>query len=242
MPKFSGFLWLTVLALVFAAPSAFGQTANLYLNDPGNNVMDGIYVGPYNAVVNNTTPQQIICDDFADETYQHEYWQANVTNVSSSMNLSGLMWGNSLAGGGSWLGGAQLGATQGYEAMLYLASQLLGTSDPNKAGYLSYAIWAVFNPNAVFNWLTAHGDTAALTAVKNLVNGALQLAGGGKLSFAQFSGWEILTPTSCSANCGSGLPQEFLMYVPEGGAALGYLLLGVLSCVVAGYYRRRVHA
>ncbi len=230
----SGVLWLAVLSFLCAAPSAFGQT-NLYLNDAGNNVMDGVYVGPYNATIGGSAGQ-VICDDFLHDSNVGESWLANVTTLS---NLSGTRWDGQQAGSASLLGGTY-STLQGYEAMMFLASQMLGNKNNTQVGYLGYAIWSIFDPSGVYNWLVSHGDKAAWASVQKLAAGALQ----GTYSIAQFSGWQIFTPTKCLANCSGyqNMPQEFFEYVPEGGAALGYLLLGLFSCVVAAFYRRRVEA
>ena len=84
-------LWLAVAAVALSiAPCAFGQgQVNINLTGAGNNVMDGVYVGPYTATVNGSSTQ-IICDDFSDESYVGESWTANVTTLS---NLNGTKWG-----------------------------------------------------------------------------------------------------------------------------------------------------
>jgi hypothetical protein len=35
------------------------------------------------------------------------------------------------------------------------------------------------------------------------------------------------------------MPQEFFEYVPEGGTAMGYLMVGLFTCLMAMVYRRR---
>jgi hypothetical protein len=227
--RFAGFLWFAVMVMLFAAPGAFGQ-ANLYLNDAGNNVMDGVYVGPYNATINGVSGQQIICDDFADDTNVGESWIANVTTLS---NLAGTKWGSS-SPSSSW---GSYSTLQGYEAMLALSSQMLGNKNATQVGYLAYAVWSIFDAGAVYNWLVSHGDGAAWATVQSLAAAALK----GSYTIAQFSGWEIFTPTKCLANCtgASGMPQEFFEYVPEGGTAMGYLMVGLFTCLMAMVYRRR---
>jgi hypothetical protein len=227
--RFTGFLWFAVMVMLFAAPGAFGQ-ANLYLNDAGNNVMDGVYVGPYNATINGVSGQQIICDDFADDTNVGESWTASVTTLS---NLAGTKWGSS-SPSSSW---GSYSTLQGYEAMLALSSQMLGNKNAMQVGYLAYAVWSIFDAGAVYNWLVSHGDGAAWATVQSLAAAALK----GSYTIAQFAGWEIFTPTKCLSNCtgASGMPQEFFEYVPEGGTAMGYLLVGLFSCLMAMVYRRR---
>jgi hypothetical protein len=230
--SFAGLMWFVAVGILFAAPSAFGQV-NLYLNNAGNNVMDGVYVGPYNATIGGSQQGQIICDDFKDDTNTGESWLANVTTLS---NLNGTKWGSSVAGDAGLLGGT-FSSLQGYEAMLYLSSQMLGNKNATQVGYLAYAVWSIFDASGVYNWLVSHGDAAAWKTVQSLAASALK----GSYSIAQFAGWQIFTPTKCFTNCtgNSGMPQEFFEYVPEGGTALGYLLVGLFSCLAAAVYRTR---
>ena len=226
-------LWLVALIAGLAfVPNAFGQI-NMTMTNPGNNVMDGVYVGPYTGT-NNGASAQIICDDYVHDTYTNESWTASVETFS---NLNGARWANSNAGG-SLLGG-NYSALQGYYAMASLATQMLalGNSAQNaqQVGYLAYAIWSIFNPQAVQSWLIGHNDSAAWAIVQSLASGALK----GTYTAAQFAGWEIITPISCQKNCNGGLPQEFLQYVPEGGSTLLFLLLAGGSCFGAMLHRSR---
>ena len=59
---------VAALALLCIAPCAFASSS-LTMTGAGNNVMDGVYVGPYYATVNGAANTPVICDDFADETY-----------------------------------------------------------------------------------------------------------------------------------------------------------------------------
>jgi hypothetical protein len=240
--------WVGVAALLLLSPLAFSQnTVQLTLDNGGPYTMDGVYVGPYNATqsVNNGPGQnvQIICDDFEHEVNPNESWAANVTSVSNLPNgTGGLTWSNGTAGAG--LGFSGVGVLQGYLAMAYLASEMLPLSgnpaNAQQVGYMAYAIWAVFDAQAVENWLVnTYHDPNAWACVESLAQGALTLAVKGDLSAAQFAGWEILTPNCSGASC----PQEFFEFVPEGGTALSYLLLAGFACFGTMYFKsRRRHA
>lgn len=241
--------WVFLIVLLGLAPFAFSQqTVNLTLVDGGSNTMGGIYVGPYDATQNGQ-PVQIICDDFQHEVSAGESWSATVTSVSNLTNsTSGLVWSGHSAGGTDLFGSGYIGTTsfstlQGYDAMAYLASEMLPLSG-NKAnatevGYMAYAIWAIFDAGAVQTWLNNHGEGSIWGQVQSLAEGALK----GTYTQSQFAGWEILTPM-CSApnSCPNGPPQEFFEYVPEGGSALMYLLLAGLSCFAAMFLSRRRRA
>ncbi len=76
---------IVLLAAVAPGSAVIAQDqANMKLTNPGNNVLAGIYVGPYYATIDGVPNVPIICDDFTDETYVGESWTANVTTVASN--------------------------------------------------------------------------------------------------------------------------------------------------------------
>jgi hypothetical protein len=242
--------WVGVAALLLLAPFAFSQdSVDLTLINGGNDTMDGIYVGPYNAAQSsNGQPAQnvqIICDDFEHQVSPGESWTATVTSVSSlGSNPQGLTWSNTSAGGSALFGNNNnltFSTQQGYYAMAYLASQMLPLSgnqaNAQQVGYLAYAIWAVFDASAVKSWLGANSN--AWAQVQILAENALD-GKDGVFSASEFAGWEILTPNcSTHGSCMQGQPQEFLEFVPEGGTALMYLLLGGLTCFGTMFLKSR---
>ncbi len=213
------------LVLCFA-PCAFGQgQVDITLTSAGSNVMNGVYVGPYNATVNGT-PTQIICDDFVDDSYVGESWTANVTTMS---NLNGTKWGNN---------------TQLYNEAAWLATQMLSPTyagNATQVGYLAYALWAVFAPSQVQSWLGA-GSATWLA-----VQGWLNSAGAQQFTAGEFANFFIYTPNqnypiTCNGHaCNTAPPQEFFGFIPapEGGSALMYLLLTTLACAGAIWFRSR---
>jgi len=233
MKNSRGLWWVVIVAVLAFAPCVFAGNVNMKMTNPGNNVMDGVYVGPYTGTMNGATTQ-IICDDYVHDTFTNESWTGTVETFS---NLTGARWSKSTAGG--VLLGGNFSSLQGYDAMAALATQMLalgsGSQNAKQVGYLAYAIWAIFNPTAVQTYLIGHGDLAAWKIVQGLAAGALK----GVYTQNQFAGWEIVTPTSCQANCGGGLPQEFLIHVPEGGSTLMFLLFAGGSCFAAMFYRSR---
>jgi hypothetical protein len=223
-------LWLAVAAVALCfAPCALGQgTVNINLTSAGNNVMDGVYVGPYSATVNGT-PTQIICDDFTDESYVGESWTANVTTLS---NLNGTKWGG------------MANASQLYDEAAWLATQMLSPTYSNNAtqvGYLAYALWAVFQPTAVESWLGA--NSAAWQAVQGWLNSAA----GQQFTKNEFANFFLYTPNmsfpiTCNGqSCANTPPQEFFGFLPapDGGSTLMYLLLVTLACAGAIWLRSR---
>jgi hypothetical protein len=184
----------------------------------GNNVMAGVYVGPYYATVNGVANTAVICDDFADESYIGHSWNYTANNFSS---LGSALWGSQ---------------TSNYDAAAWLTLQMLSLNgNPGNAtqvGYLSYAIWSLFDKGAL-NGLSSTqlaGVDAWLAKVP------------GNLNPGQFANFLLLTPQGCTNGPGSCPGQEFMMMVPEGGAAAMYLLLAGLTCFGAMLYRRRRQA
>jgi hypothetical protein len=208
---------VAALALLCIAPCAFASST-LTMTGAGNNVMAGVYVGPYYATVNGVANTAVICDDFADESYIGHSWNYTANNFSS---LGSALWGSQ---------------TSNYDAAAWLTLQMLSlngsASNATQVGYLSYAIWSLFDKGAL-NGLSSTqlaGVDAWLAKVP------------GNLNPGQFANFLLLTPQGCTNGPGSCPGQEFMMMVPEGGAAAMYLLLAGLTCFGAMLYRRRRQA
>jgi hypothetical protein len=223
-------LWLALGAVLLCfAPCALGQgQVNIDLTSAGNNVMDGVYVGPYNATVNGKSTQ-IICDDFVDDSYVGESWTANVTTLS---NLNGTKWGG------------MANATQLYDEAAWLATQMLSpvySGNATQVGYLAYALWAVFQPSAVKSWLGATSPTWLA------VQGWLNFAAAQHFTPNEFANFFLYTPnlsdpiTCNGGKCATTPPQEFFGFLSaaEGGSTLIYVLFTTLACLGAIWFRSR---
>src|SRR5580704_12909639 len=205
---------VVAVALLCFAPSAFANST-LTMTGAGNNVMDGVYVGPYYATVNGVANTPVICDDFADESYIGSSWNFTANNFST---LGNALWGNQ---------------TANYDAAAWLTLQMLSLNgNPSNAttvGYLSFAIWSLF-------------DKAALSGLTST-----QLAGvdswlakiPSNLTPSEFANFVLLTPQGCTRGPGSCPGQEFLMQVPEGGSSMMYLLLAGFACSAAMLFRSK---
>lgn len=167
------------LALVMLTGSSLvaEPTATLYLVNPGSGAnLAGIYTSPYNGSINGGPTVPIICDDFADETYQSEYWQTFVTPLSTVTSESSV--DNTL----KWTGAGTLNQAQAYEAAAILAVDILQSpaASLNQELY-SYALWALFDPTSTvanpgpgaIDWLNTHGDGGDVPTVNSYVNAAI---------------------------------------------------------------------
>jgi hypothetical protein len=206
---------VAALALLCFAPCALA-TSSLTMTGAGNNVMAGVYVGPYYVTVNGVANTPVICDDFADDSYIGHSWNYTANNFST---LGNALWGSQ---------------SKNYEDAAWLTLQMLSlNSNPSNAtqvGYLSYAIWSIFDSNAL-NGL----NSTQLAGVNNWLGQVLPL----NLTLGQFANFQILTPQGCTGGPGSCPGQEFFQVMPEGGSAAIYLLLAGLSCFGAMLLRRR---
>jgi hypothetical protein len=225
-------LWL-LAALVCLAPAAFA--GNQYVtaqldNPPSNNILDGIYVGPYNGVNTQTgAAMQMTCDDFKDESNSN----VETYTVNTLSNLGNAIWGS------------MPNATKLYEEAGWLDLGMMNQTGAQQ-GYYSYALWAIFQPNQVLSWLQSYHDYAACNAVFGAGNNcqSTTITAGGLLSLASldysqdsYSNMLILTPTCVGGVCQE---QEFLEFTtPEGGATSLYLLLSGLAGVAAVVWSRR---
>ncbi len=189
-------------------PPAFGATANLSLTSGGPYVLDGVYVGPYTGTINGNTVQ-IICDDFADDTYVNESWEAVLSHYDT---LSSVKWDPGASN--------QL---QLYNEAAWLALQLEGAAAQpgatgSSVGNIQFALWQVFD-SAAFTWLANHGTpnnpATAGSAAWWLAQAQNQPFGANEFSFVN-----VYTPDGRNITCGGAPcstvpPQEFLYITPE---------------------------
>ena len=186
--------------------------------------------GIYSANINGSpSASGIICDDFNDEVTSGETWNANAYQVStlvSSGNLDSTLFGSSIG-------------VQGYAEVATLVSLMFsgGTSLGGYSGItqaeISSAIWYITTPG---------GIGGLNSTAMNLVNYVIGLFGGSGATASQIAAatnylnsltnlW-ILTPDP-KTGVGSGEAQEMWtenLSVPEGGAAILYLLLAGFTC------------
>src|SRR5208337_4343745 len=101
------FWGVAAVALLCLVPCAFADSGSLTMTGAGNNVMDGVYVGPYYATVSGFGNSAVICDDFADESYIGHSWNFTANNFST---LGSALWGNQ---------------TNNYDAAAWLTLQML---------------------------------------------------------------------------------------------------------------------
>jgi len=183
----------------------------------------GLYGGTINGV-NVGAGQPVagmICDDYFDHITAGQTWTANGVDAASlnSGNIGGLT-----------LFGGTIGVA-GYTEVAYLANLMLTSSGLTSAqqGAISEAIW----------FITSGGASGALvsTDALNYWKAALWKYGASQISLSQFANLYVYMPTPP----GKDEPQEMwsLVSVPEGGAALGYLLLAGLSSFGAIFLRSR---
>jgi hypothetical protein len=231
-----------MVALLFFAPIALPTTANMYISSLGNNLLDGVNVGPYSATVNGVATQ-VICDDWQDITSIGSLWTANANTLSPLTNATTqLKYGN--------VTNSQLL----YDQAAWLATQILNPPATCPAGGscdvvgdISYALWELTacsvtgNPTACEKNTSLKGSAFANLTGNDLTNAEWWLHNV-PTSFASdsFSNFMIYTPN----NANMGPPQEFLadpvIQTPESSVMIlfGTDMLGLLGLGLV--YRRRV--
>lgn len=178
-----------LLTLMLGPPGKLkAGTVGLTLDNGGNNVMGGVYTGPYNltlTVGSQNTPVQLVCDDAFDEVYEGEQWQANPSTFPSLSNVQF--------------------KTGNYEEAGWLVQQLFANSgNATTSGEIQWALWDVFDPGVSNNdhWGTLTSQEQAG------VNSWLAQAQA-NYSTGDYSNLVIYTAMSGSQSNGDGLPQEF---------------------------------
>jgi len=236
-------LWVGVLLCL--GTWAIAQTSvTLTAPAPGPSY-DGIYVSPYYATVGGVANTPVVCDDFGDNS-SLSTWNATVTAFSGLTAPTGTSW--SMAGKG----------LSSYDAVAWLTTQVL-SQVPGSTGQIidSFADWAVFDPSGVASYLLSNPVSGGPLTTAQLCMDIFGSAGctktwiqanGGLLAKAYGAsggyGLEIISPdkpgTSMVCKAETGCPaQEFIAAIPEGGAALAYLLLAGLCCFGAIRMRSR---
>jgi hypothetical protein len=220
----NGKWWVVVgIALLCSAPNVVAQQTLELTGVNGNNYA-GIYIGPYDIQVGQNGPTYgMICDDFNDDISIGSTWTAKPISVSGA-TLSQTMFGG------------QQGALAGYEEVAALSYAILfGNQGATTNSLMQYAIWAVFSPTAVQNWLMANDGSNYANDWKT-IQGYITWASQ-HTSQSLLSEFVVWTPQNCqSGNCGA---QEMFQFVPEGGTALMYLLLAGLFCFGAMWVKSR---
>ncbi len=234
-------------AILFSVSSAFGQVSNvpMYFNGgyqgnvwgggPDGNVATGFYDGSINNV--NVGPGYsspgMVCDDYFDHITTGENWTATGYQVSS-LNASNI--GNTLFGGATGWGSLGFSSgVQGYEALAYLVNDMFTNGVGNAAlqSSISQALWyltsnAVTCGSILLSSLdsTAQGLVAYVQKISNL--SALS-------TYTNL--WLYTQPFN--PNGPQEMWGEIPILVPEGSAALMYLLLAGVSCMGAFLFRSR---
>ncbi|MDR3409397.1 MAG: hypothetical protein P4L87_00375 [Formivibrio sp.] len=227
------------LAVLYLGLPAFGQAlvsvefTGGYTTTWGNT--DGDYgAGIYTANINGAASPGIICDDFKDDITSGEKWNANAYQASSlaSGNIN-----NTLFGGTIGLTGYAEVAT--LVSMMFGGNTTYGSITGITQAELSSAIWDITTPGGI-NGLDTKAKllvAAVQTAFNNNVTAATQY-------LDTLTNLWILTPNPLTG-VGSGEPQEMWttnLSVPEGGAALMFLLCAGLSCFGAMFFKYRNEA
>jgi len=203
---------LFVASVGFIQPT-FANLIDITLTSPGSMTQGGVYVGPYTFSTGSGSILPLTCDDYADEISVGEEWQANVYNFSNLSQTKYAADGLQAYGEAAWL----------YEN---------GLLHPNQWGDIHYALWAVFNPNAVI------GSSGWTTGAATWLSESKQQT----YTANEFPNISIYTPIQLS---GSGAPQELIggygtlpagnvAAVPEPG--IGFLLgLGLIGIEAMRY-------
>lgn len=167
---------LPVIVVASLATVALAQpsTANLQLvgANPQQYVVGGVYTSPYQFSIGGVTTYLMTCDDFLNNVYLGESWQAyqnQLSDINGSTADPYVMFDTS---------NAQQQQTD-YATVTLLTSWLMnwGLSDPTnstgfgneEAGELSYAIWGVFDQKLLSNSYQASlaaGAEGKLTATE----------------------------------------------------------------------------
>jgi hypothetical protein len=195
--------------------------------------------GIYSATINGSSSPGIICDDYEDEIYNNESWNAKAYQASS---LAGGNINNVLFSSLGLPGYAEIGSLV---SMMFDGATSLSFGGTTVSGVtqsaLSAAIWDITTPGGISGVTPGTTAYALVMLVETEFGGN---AAAAKAYLATLTNLWILTPDPLTG-VGSGEPQEMWtenLSVPEGGAALMYLLLAASACFGAMFLESRKQA
>src|SRR5271157_3696410 len=235
-------LLMVAATFLFSVSFALGQNIPMTFNGSyqGGNALGagaGFYDGTINGV--NVGPGQaspgMICDDYYDHIGPPNSWLATGYQVST-LNAGNLAADTLFGVAGGW-GTVGLTALQGYEALAYLANDMFTNGVGNQAlqSSISQAMWYLTS-NAVTSG-SGIGLGSLDTQAKNLVAYVQNVSHLSALS--TYTGLWLYTQPFAPPGVQEMWGQ---IPVPEGGAALMYLLLAGVTCFGAMFYSRRQSA
>jgi len=179
-----GLVLMLMVGLLLGGVPAMADPVSIQFVGLGGQNQNGVYTYPYYLTINNGPWTPMICDDFSDHSGVGDAWQANITDLSSH-NVSGTMFGDLTK----------------YEEAAYLLLHI-NNNNSDQWGNINWAIWTIFDPGIDPGPGNQDG-----------VNYWLNLAEAADLSNVDFSGVEIVTPTTPGY-------QEFMYVTPEPGTLL----------------------
>jgi hypothetical protein len=199
-------LCLVLAAVLIGSATLKANSLPVVFNNGGSNVMGGVYVGPYNLTVGGQS-MQLVCDDFSSNVVAGETWNAV---ASTYPTLSNVRFGsNNLIQ---------------YEEIGYLVQQMFANiTSPSTVGYISWAIWDIFTPNA-----SSADPYGTLTSFQQgQINNWLTKAAN-NYSTGNYSNLMVYTPIPGSqVPVSAGPPQEYIGFVVSAPEPPTLLLLGV---------------
>lgn len=185
-------------------------------------VSDGVYISPYQGVINQGGKQifsgYMICDDFADESYLKDPWTATATNAGALNGTEMFTTSNT-----------SYTVQQNYDAVAWLANQLLlpgNVTNPTTQTDISFAIWDIMDGQ------TTNPDGGTPTWIANAFNEVVS---------DNYVGTNVTVYTpNPNGGPGHSPSQEFLVVTtPEASTPILFAidLLGFVALV--GFLRKR---
>jgi len=228
-----GFAAIAVLAAFCLALPALSQDVTVGYTGGYSAVWGSEGAGTYNGTLNGA-PAQVICDDFQDTISAGQTWSATVLNAAN-LNTTNIV---------DTLFGSTIGL-DGYAELATLVSYMYALPNGSATTTLGGITFSQADISAAIWYITGGPALSSLSATEvDLVNYVKSTLGINSMTDAQaeaylarFGGLWIYTP---DPNTHHGAQEMWSnTNVPEGGAALLYLLLAGAVCFGAMFFSPR---
>jgi hypothetical protein len=243
-----GLAFFVTVAIGFAQP----PTTNFDMTGVQGASLAGVYTSPYYAEIGGSSVStDVICDDFDDESFIPEDWNAYVTALSSVPATIGASDSYLKFGGDTSMSITYDGQTatlnnlqEVYATGALLAEDILMSPAGGYTAQVdSYALWGLFEPSDTQSYLDSYDLQSYWSAAQSAMYSAASAVASNGLAALNGATATIYSFASCTTpavNCSaSSPPQEFIVVTTPEPSSVAILGADLLAVAGLGFFLRR---